>query len=273
MELEFWGVRGTFPVMDKRIKKFGGNTPSALLASACGDVVIIDAGTGIRGLGDKLMNLKKSKRPARIFIFFTHFHLDHIMGLPFFAPLYDANTEIVFQSCIEPEELRERLGRFMTEPFYPIELHKTEAKKIFKRNEPGSSLIGGFKISCCPLNHPQGSVAYKLEEGGQSVVFATDTEHPKDGIDERLADFARGASVFIYDATFTPREYEAGKQGWGHSTWREGTRLAKVAQVGRLLLSHLNPDHTDREIRKIERLAQKEFPNASCAYEGLRLHF
>ena len=121
------------------------------------------------------------------------------------------------------------------------------------------------------LSAPWGRI--QIEGAGRSVVFATDTEHPEAGVDERLASFAGGASCLIYDATFTPEEYASEYRGWGHSTWQAGTEIARRAGVEKLLLSHFNPDHSDRKIRDILRLARKNFPRTDCAREGLRLKF
>ncbi|MGZ8877367.1 MAG: MBL fold metallo-hydrolase, partial [Candidatus Aminicenantales bacterium] len=123
-------------------------------------------------------------------------------------------------------------------------------------------------ISSCPLVHPQGSVAYRLESGGRSVVSATDTEHPEKGIDERLAAFAAGATHLIYDAMFTPEEYAAAKKGWGHSTWLAATELAAGARVGGLILSHYNPDHSDEMVDRLLAAARRIFPRAEAARQG-----
>ena len=271
MELTFWGVRGTTPIIRKPASVFGGNTPCAALSISGGSLIVVDAGTGFHDLGRRLAAAKRG--PVRMSILITHFHLDHLQGLPFFDPLYDSSTEIVFYSAAEPDVLREHLGRLMGNPFFPVAFEATASRKRFRKVGGRRIRIGGAAVSACPLNHPQGCVAYKIEEGGASIVFATDTEHPGEGVDGWLLEFARGASCLIYDATFTPREYEAGKQGWGHSTWREGARLAAAAGVGRLVLSHFNREHADGDIRMIERLARRAFPATGAAREGLRLVF
>lgn len=272
MELVFWGVRGTVPVSGRPFLKFGGHTPCALLMSDSGERLIIDAGTGIRGLGETL-KAESGKKTLPINLLLTHFHLDHVIGLPFFEPLFSPDAEIVFYSFTELEETEGNLRRLLSGGLFPVELDQTRSRKIFKKAEANGFSIGGVKVTTCPLHHPQGCVAYKLETDGRSVVFATDTEHPEAGIDERLAAFAHGASCLIYDATFTPDEYESKYRGWGHSTWQAGTKIAQRAGVRKLLLSHFNPDHSDQTIREILRLARKEFPRSDCAREGMRLRF
>jgi len=237
-----------------------------------GDVLIIDAGLGIHALGNELVANKKNA-PLRLSLLLTHFHFDHIMGLPFFAPLYAPQTEIAFYSAAEPEETQRNLGLLMKAPFFPVFFEQTPAKKLFKKIGAEGVVIGGIHVSFCPLRHPQGSVAFRLEENDKAVVFATDTEPPAKGVDEVLTALAKGAACLIYDAMFTPEEYASRKRDWGHSTWLEGTKTAEAAGVERLILSHLNPDYSDRDIRRIERLARKMFPPTDCAQEGMRLRF
>lgn len=272
MELEFWGVRGTFPVATHPASAFGGNTPCATVTSRQGDVFIVDAGTGIHALGNRLV-ARRTGSPLRLSLLLTHFHLDHVQGLPFFAPLYSPLAEVVFYAATEPEETKRRLGRLMGKPFFPVSLEQTPAKKIFKTIGSEAIVVKGIKVSACPLNHPQGSIAYRLEEKNTSIVFATDTEHPPEGVDGWLAEFASRASCLVYDAMFTPEEYAFGKKGWGHSTWLAGLETARAAKARKLVFSHFNPEHSDKDIHLIERIARRTFSNAACAREGKRLRF
>ncbi len=270
MRIELFGVRGTRPVARRRGTIFGGHTPCALVRTDSGDVIILDAGTGLHRLEEALPAGRKAASSLHVLL--THFHFDHLIGLPFFLALFRRETELAFYSGEAPAVLRRRLSEFMTGPYFPVEFAETPSRKTYRRIGPRPVDIGGVRITACPLNHPQGCVAYRLEEGGWSAVFATDTEHSAKGIDARLAAFALGADVLIYDATFTPAEYEAGKKGWGHSTWAAGVDLARAAGAGRLVLSHLNPDYSDEEIRRIESAARKAFPGAVCAREGMIFH-
>jgi len=272
IEVEFWGVRGTVPVSGRNYLEFGGRTSCACITDSSGERLIIDAGTGLHSLGGELAR-GKEPRLLRLHILLTHFHLDHIIGIPFFPPLFSGDTEIIFYSFTEPEMTQRNLRRLMSGAFFPVKFKETAAKKAFKKVSQKGFRIGDIKITSCPLVHPQGSVAYKLEKNGRSVVFATDTEHPGTGMDERLVDFVQGAACLVYDAMFTPQEYDSGRRGWGHSTWLEGTRIARRSGVQKLLLSHMNPDHSDTRVRAIRRLAQKEFPGSDCAREGMRLKF
>ena len=264
--LTFWGVRGTCPVSGEHINKYGGHTPCSSLTAPQGDILIIDAGTGIKRLGDWLVN-REARMPSTLHIFLTHFHLDHIMGLPFFKPLYSPEARLIFYSDLIPEEVENYLSVFMGGKYFPLPFEQTKSKKIFKRVPEEGLEAGGSRVSCCPLNHPQGSVAYKIQTGNHTIVLATDTEHPLHGIDRKLAGFSAGADMLVYDATFTPEEYQEGRMGWGHSTWLEGTKLAKETGVEKLFLSHLNPDHRDSQIDDMLSLARDEFPSAFAAME------
>jgi phosphoribosyl 1,2-cyclic phosphodiesterase len=269
MDIEFWGVRGTMPVSGKDRLKYGGRTPCASVISEAGDIVIVDAGTGIKTLGERLIARPAGER-LRLHVLLTHFHLDHVVGLPFFAPLYSASAHITFYSELLPRETEKQLRGVMSGRYFPVDFRETASTKTYVRVGEDTISIGKFKISGCPLNHPQGSLGYRLSEGDGSIAFATDTEPPEDGLDERLARFIQGAVFFVCDATFTPEEYKS-RQGWGHGTWLDGTRLARRAGVENLLLSHLNPEHDDAQVDGMVRLARREFARVSAAREGLRL--
>jgi len=268
MKLEFLGVRGSFPTPEKDRAYYGGHTTSSALRLAPGAYLVIDAGTGLRGLGERIMK-ESGDGEMRIDLLLTHFHLDHIIGFPFFAPLLSPRASITVYAPGDPRRTRNALAGLMAGRYFPVDLERTAARKEFRAFEPG--VVGGVRISSCPLRHPQGSVAYRLDAGGWSLVHATDTEHPKIHVDERLATFAEGATWLVYDAMYTPEEYEAGKRGWGHSTWLAGIALASSARAGTLVLSHFNPAHTDADVDRILKEACELFPRTIAAAQGLRI--
>jgi phosphoribosyl 1,2-cyclic phosphodiesterase len=269
LNVEFWGVRGTFPASGPGVNKYGGHTLCSRVKTSDNEIIVIDAGTGIKKLGDVLLreNRGKEKSPLVLHLLLTHFHLDHIMGLPGFAPLYSPHVNLTIYADCPPEEAERFLKGLMGGRYFPVAFEETRSKKIFRQIPAGEFEIGQTCISSCPLHHPQGSVAYRFRAGNQSIVLATDTEHPEHGVDERLAAFSLKADVFVYDATFSIQEYQAGKKGWGHSTWLAGTALAAKANVKNLCLSHFNPDHSDRQIDEIISSARREFPSTYGAKE------
>lgn len=269
MRIEFFGVRGSFPAGARCESIYGAATPCALIKSAAGESVILDAGTGLRTLGDRMLAKAPASAPLKATILFTHFHLDHVFGLPFFDVLYRPNTEVTFISWLDPEELHEILGRLTKAPLFPVAFDEAPSKKTFLRIGPEGAMIGGMRVQRTQLRHPQGCMAYRFEDGKRSVVFATDTEHPEEGIDGRLEELARKASLLVYDAMYTPAEYAEGRKGWGHSTWEQGVKLARAAKVGRLLLSHLNPNHDDRVVGRMRKSAKARFWRTECAAAGM----
>lgn len=258
LRLEFWGIRGTVPVWGQDKRRYGGRTLCTFIIPENNDKIIVDAGTGIMELGNKLLD-ETYPRQMRVHLLLTHFHLDHIMGMPFFPPLYREDVHIIFYSPLGKSETESYLSGLMQGKFFPIDFRNTPAQKEYVQIAKDGFRIGDVQITAHDLNHPQGSVAYKFCYEGKTFVLATDTEHPESGVDEKLAAFCQEADVLVYDAMFTPEEYKE-RHGWGHSTWLAGTELAAEANVKMLYLSHMNPDHSDSQIDAILESAQKEFP-------------
>lgn len=270
MNFTFWGVRGSHPVADKEHLTFGGHTSCSSLSLSKERHILLDAGTGITQFGEHL----KKKNPEdgySLHLLLTHFHLDHIIGLPFFDPLYSPKCFITFYSTLNPARVKKILTGLMSGKFFPVHFNKTEAKKTFKKIPPQGLTIENVEIKTHALHHPQGSVAYRLIQNGTSVVLATDTEHPAAGVEEGLAKFAEKTDYLIYDAMFTPEEYENGKKGWGHSTWEAGVRLASDAKASNLILSHFNPKHADNQIDLFLSEAKKDFPETYGAKSERRI--
>jgi len=236
---------------------------------------ILDAGTGVRALGDRLMR----EREVRAHLLLSHLHWDHIQGLPFFAPLYQSRTELTIVSAGEEQgATRTALAGQMRAPTFPVDWENLPARISFRElTDGGCDFIDGVEVRTLRLSHPGGDVtAYRLDYGGRSVVYATDVEREATTPDG-LREFVRGADVLIHDAQYTPEEYrgEVGpsRVGWGHSTFEAAAGLARAADVKSLLLFHHDPGHDDAAVAEIELRAQRLFAHTECAREGMTLGF
>lgn len=190
----------------------------------------------------------------------THFHWDHIQGIPSFAPIRNATI----YSGVDPAELERLLAAQMQPPYYPVPMPEDlEYQQIVMV----SSRVGDLVIRPFPLHHPNGATGYRIESPGATIVYASDHEHGDVRCDGILRSFAALADILIYDAQYTPEEYEH-RRGWGHSTWREAVKLVKETGVRQLVLFHHDPFRTDRQVDAIVREAQQEFPNTIAAREG-----
>jgi phosphoribosyl 1,2-cyclic phosphodiesterase len=266
LELKFWGVRGSIPTPNAQSLGVGGNTTCLELKLPGEQVLIIDAGTGVRNLGLSLAQ-KTQKHPSDIHFLMTHFHWDHIQGLPFFVPLYGEENEVTFHSGVSPARLKEILQGQMTTPYFPVGFDRAAAKRFFEQVPHGGVRIGNVLIESFALHHPQGACGYRFSHDGAVIVHASDHEHGDKNADARLLEYARDAGVLIYDAQFTPDEYVS-KQGWGHSTWAKAVDLARHADVKHLVLFHHDPGHDDAFMQDVEAQARREFPQTTIAREG-----
>jgi len=265
MVVEIWGARGSMPTPGPGTLRYGGNTTCISLRSPSGDRIIIDSGSGIRKLGRVL--LSETPRAPEIDLFLTHFHWDHIQGLPFFGPFIQGTAKVRFHSCVEPSETRARLERQMSDPFFTLDFNRAKAEREFLKNTDSVMRCGSFAVEAFPLNHPQGACGYRIECEGASVVIATDVEHGHPTLDKLLRDRSKDADLLIYDAQYTDAEY-AKRVGWGHSTPRAAAEVAADAGVKSLMLFHHDPEHDDAAMDTILREARKLFPATIAACEG-----
>jgi phosphoribosyl 1,2-cyclic phosphodiesterase len=271
--LRFWGVRGSIPTPVGRNLGYGGNTSCVEICARGGgalhddEVLIVDAGSGIRALGAAIA--ERPQPPSTIHIFFTHFHWDHMQGLPFFAPLFAPQNHVIFHSAHPPRELRAILARQMATPFFPLDFGSVGAQTEFQQIS-SPQRFGAVTLEMFPLHHPQGSVGYRISEERKAIVYATDHEHGVAAVDRALRAVARRADALIYDAQYTPQEY-ASRRGWGHSTWKDAVEAARDAQVGRLILFHHDPDRDDKALDAIVAQAQLEFPQTVAARESMMI--
>ncbi len=268
VRLKFWGVRGSIPVAAYDFLGCGGNT--ACVEIRINDtILIIDAGTGIRKLGMELQ-----REPARsklgIDLLLTHFHWDHIQGLPFFAPIYSSDYEVRFYSTRPANQLRELLEGEMSHPYFPVPFEFLPAKRNFIDLTNDPLRLADVRVHPIPMNHPQGATGFRVEAGSRVITHASDLEHGNPEFDKILREYAQGSDILIYDAQFTPDEYPM-RKGWGHSTWLEATRVAQDCNVKRLILFHHDPGHEDAMMLDIVTEARKHFEKTQAAQEGLEI--
>lgn len=271
MKVKFWGVRGSTPTPAAENFRFGGNTSCVEVRSPQGEIIIFDCGTGFRLLGKQLLR-EFGHRSIQAYVFLSHYHWDHIQGIPFFEPLYNPENYFYFHSfpghrCSVEQALEEQ----MSNPYFPVNMSVMEAHRQFYNIEKETIGFKDLVLHTVPLNHPQGCVGFRMECGGNVVVYATDNEPGSSQHDRNVRKLAEGADIFIYDAQYTPLEYASLKKGWGHSTWREAVNIATEAQVKQVVLFHHDPDHSDNFLETIVSEAQKFFPNVVAAWEGLEI--
>ena len=267
IRVRFWGVRGSTPTPQIENLKFGGNTPCLEIRNGQNESVIFDAGSGIRALGQTLVQ-EAGGTPIQTKIFLTHFHWDHIQGIPFFAPLYGPDNHISFLSGPNARPLQETLEGQMAKPYFPIDLSQVAAKRDFHQiDERGEVKVGGLTVRPFALNHPQGASGYRIESNGVSIVYATDYEHGVARSDATLCEYAQNADMLICDSQYTPAEYQK-HRGWGHSTWQNAVLLAKEAKAEHLVLFHHDPAHDDQVMMEITQNARMQFENTTGAWEG-----
>jgi phosphoribosyl 1,2-cyclic phosphodiesterase len=268
--VRFWGVRGSLACAEPGTARHGGNT--ACVEVRCGDrLLIFDAGTGLRPLGKALVG---SSETTRADIFFSHCHIDHIVGVPFFAPCYVPTTRLrLWAGNLLPEyRLEQILRRMMAEPLFPIGFDALKAQIEFHDFRVGDVLRphADVTLRTAPLNHPGRATGYRLEFENRSIAYVTDTEHRPDQLDRNVLWLAHDADVLIYDCNFTEEEFSR-YVGWGHSTWQEGVRIAQAAAVKRLVMFHHDPDHNDEFLDRMGAEARKLHADTIAASEGLTL--
>lgn len=270
LTVRFWGVRGTLPTPGADTAHYGGNT-SCVEVDLGGRYVIFDAGSGIRNLGDRLHSQGGILEAD---ILFSHCHLDHVCGVPFFSPFYETQNRIrLWAGNLLPKyTLEATIRSIMSAPLFPIEIDAFKADIQFRDFRAGDTLDlgGGITARTGMLNHPGGAVGYHLACGDKSIAYITDTEHRPKELDHTVLGLVQDADLMIYDCTYTDEEFPD-HAGWGHSTWQQAVRLAKAAGVKRLAVFHHDPDHDDAFMRNVEGAAAQKHPGAFVAREGLVL--
>jgi len=285
IRVRFWGVRGSVPCPGPKTVKYGGNTACLELRFGEEDrLVVIDAGTGIRELAGHIMQNDLPKGPIKTELFLTHTHWDHIMGFPFFIPIFIPNTELkVFGPVTYEEDTLDKIvGSMLTYRYWPVRLTELAAKiEYFNLKEGSQDLGGGLWLTTKYLNHPILVLGYRFEYRGKVFCTAYDTEPFRNVFDvspddpsydeeavkegamaaqeenDKVISFFQGADILIHDSQYTHKEYISSKLGWGHSSFEQAVNVAHKAGVKKLLLFHHDPDRSDAELEVIEKKIQK----------------
>jgi phosphoribosyl 1,2-cyclic phosphodiesterase len=273
LRIRFWGVRGTIPTPGPETIRVGGNTSCVEVYTSDKQLIIIDAGSGIRRLGKVL----QQEHPGRIVgnILISHTHWDHIQGFPFFVPVFGRTNRFVLvgQKRVG-KQLEEILAGQFIEPYLPYAYKSLPADLIVKEVKDGETLIIGDDtvVRVADLNHPGGCLGFRIENDGVVFTYCSDVGHYDDGFDQNVLKLAQGADLLVHDAHFSTMEERNRFSDWGHSTWLEAAQVAIEAGVGCLALTHFSPDLNDDQVEHILQQAREIFPRTILAREGLELN-
>ncbi|NMB99082.1 MAG: MBL fold metallo-hydrolase [Thermoanaerobaculaceae bacterium] len=265
MKVYVWGARGSVPCFSKKKSHFGTNTPCVEVKFSKTERIILDAGTGLVSMGNSIFE-KTNPREESLNILLSHFHWDHIQGLPFFKPVFQKEASI---NIYGKEEIEKVFSSQMITPFYPVPFGNLPAKINAVHLDSPLNLLNS-KITPFQLNHPQGCIGYRIERDNKVLVYATDTEPDGGKLDEILLEHSKGADLLIMDSNNTIEEAKS-RKGWGHSTWVDCVNIAKKANVKKLLLFHHDPFHDDNLVFEKEAEAQRQFRNSFCAFEDMQI--
>lgn|SRR5262249_10802944 len=266
VSVRFWGVRGTVPSPGIDTIRYGGNT--SCVEVRCGEhMIILDAGTGIRLLGNTLMNTASA---IDVDIFLSHCHIDHIQGLPYFAPAFAHGNRLrLWAANLQPMcRLEDVVRTLMSPPLFPAAVFKADME--YRDFKAGEVVRPRYDVSMrtALLDHPDGAIGYRIEYGGRSVAYITDTESRHDGYIRNILSLSRNADLMIFDCTYSEGELSA-RAGWGHSTWQQGLRLADSAGAKLFCLFHHDPDRSDLTLDSYAKAVAAARAGTVVAREGL----
>ncbi|WP_420394527.1 MBL fold metallo-hydrolase [Acuticoccus sp.] len=269
LSLTVWGARGSIPAPGPHTLRYGGET-TCLEVRAGPHHFLIDCGSGARQCGAALA----AEGVTQLDVVFTHTHMDHICGLPFFCSAYDPNVPVSLWAghISPPEGFKEIVERMMSPPIFPVAtsaLRNTE----FRRFDAGRefTLASGLAIGSVPLNHPGNGCGYRITWAGSTIAVITDHEHGNEAMDDAIAEFVTGADLMIYDAMLLEEEYER-YRGWGHSTPQRALALAARAGVATPMMFHHDPARSDDALDTLAADVARQQPGAQVATQGATLH-
>ena len=272
MIIRCWGARGSIPVSGKDYLRYGGNTTCLEIRNNRDDILLVDAGSGIREAGNSF--LADGRRDFTLLL--THAHWDHIMGFPFFKPLYRHDATINIWGCpFAQDSIREMLARVMFAPYFPIKYDDIHANVTYAEICIETYHLGDLTITPIALSHPNQGTGYKFSEAGKSFVFLTDNElglQHEGGLSyDNYIEFCHGADLLIHDAEYLDEEYPK-RRGWGHSTIEQATSLALDAGVKQLGLFHHNQERIDTEVDNLVALSRRIIRERKSSLECFAVH-
>ncbi len=298
--VRFWGVRGSYPTPGPRTLRHGGNT-SCIEVLVGDQTLVFDAGSGIIRLGEALMQ-RANGQSLRVALFITHAHGDHLVGFPFFAPLFAPQASVeIFGPRLAGQTIEQIVTPLMSPPYFPVEIQRLPSRRDFYTLTEGSSITwlnkeGRAQVEATDRgvlhhalkktdkaqqvhvrtlftrSHPlDGALVYRIEYAGHCLVYATDVEWGQ-GCDPAFLSFIEGADILIHDAQYTTPDYQQSKHGYGHSTVAMAVDVAQQAHVGELLLFHHEPTYDDDQLDRMESEARQRFPRTRSAWEGLEIN-
>lgn len=251
MKITLCGTRGSVGRAGGQTVRYGGDTSSVAVQGRDGDLLILDAGSGIANAHDLI-----DPDVHRIDILLTHLHMDHIQGLGFFRPLYNPDIEThIWGPVSTTAGLGSRLSRYLSPPLFPVRLRDLSSLQLHDVH-PGPFSVPGFSVSADLVIHPGPTLGYRVEENGKSIAYLPDHEPAlgSPNLDETawMSGYAiiENVDVLIHDAQYSEDEYQA-KIGWGHSSYRQTLALARAARVRTLVTFHHDPEHSDQELDRL----------------------
>lgn len=284
IKIKFWGVRGSIPTPGPRTTRYGGNTSCVEINFPNKPRFILDAGSGIRELGKELL---KATEPVTSYIFLSHFHWDHIQGLPFFKPAFKPGNHFIIYGCDEPDvDLTKIISMQMNPIYFPVAVEDMRAKVEFRTAKEGTFQVEGVSIQSQFMNHPGYTLGYRFNYEGKSVIYISDNEPFRqliegkaanmesslrdrfenfvDNKEDQLIEFISEADLLIHDTQYFPHEYEE-RITWGHSPYTYTVDIAVKARVKKLVLFHHDPDHDDETVDKIAELSRERLKSYNCS--------
>ncbi len=268
--IKFWGVRGSHPTPDANKINFGGDT-SCVEINFPEDMIILDMGSGIRNLGDAM--LQNAKTPKNVHIFLSHYHWDHIVGFLNFKPLFDSSFNFKIYGANKNTDINEVSKKLLDPTLWPVSFDMLNAKVEFINIDSESIVVGNdIKVSHISHPHPNGASSFKITKNNFSIVYTTDCEHTNNILNKNVLKISQDANILIHDSHFTVEDLPK-HSGWGHSSWEEAANVAIKSKVEKLILFHYNPEYSDNEVEKMELNAQNSFNNTIAAKQGLKINF